>query len=155
MSFQIHSLPREAFEKYFDMSDEQLSQHKAVRSFVQECPGTPCRISLEDAKVGEEVILVNYQHQDADSPYQSSHAVFVRCNGTNRVLERGEIPDFFRSRQISVRPFDADGMMNEPDVVEGTDLETSINQAFKNPKTAYIHLHFAKPGCFASKVTRA
>ena len=78
MTFQIHALPSEPFSKFFAMSDETLSKLNAKREIVQSCPGTPCRVSLEDARNGETVVLVNYEHLSVASPYKSSHAIFVR-----------------------------------------------------------------------------
>ncbi len=46
-------------------------------------------------------------------------------------------------------------MMTNADVVEGTTLEQSIVAMFENDEVDYIHLHNAKPGCYAAYVTRA
>ena len=40
--------------------------------------GFPCRVSLEDAPVGEEVLLLPFTHQDSRSPYRASGPIFVR-----------------------------------------------------------------------------
>ena len=50
----------------------------AVRQTATTKPGFPCRVSLEDAEVGEQLILVNYEHQPSASPYRAAHAIFVR-----------------------------------------------------------------------------
>lgn len=78
MSFQIHSLPAEDFAGMFTLSDEELSKINACRQVVQSKPGTPCRVSMADAEIGETVILLNYEHQTANSPYKANHAIFVR-----------------------------------------------------------------------------
>lgn len=154
MTFQIHALPREGFEPLFALSNDQLAAHKATWMTVEACPGIPCRISLEDAQVGEDVILVNHQHQSADSPYQSSHAVFVRRQANQANPAAGEVPNLFRHRLISVRAFDCDHMMVDADAVEGSELEQAIDTMFALPGVDYLHLHYAKAGCFAARVTR-
>lgn len=154
MTFQIHSLPKEEFSFLFNLSDEELANQNARREIVTSSPGTPCRVSMADAEVGETVILLNYDHQPAESPYKSSHAIFVRENAEQAELESNYVPEVLARRLISVRLFNAEHMMIDANVVEGKHLENEINNAFSNNEVVYIHLHNAKPGCFAAKVTR-
>ncbi len=118
-------------------------------------PGFPCRVSLADAEVGEEVILLNYEHQSADTPFRSSHAIFVRPNGVQSKLKLNEMPELFRSRILSVRAFDQTGMLIMAELADGKTLEQSIEMTLENSSVSYIHLHFAKPGCYAARVDRA
>ena len=155
MPFQIHALPSKPFEPYFAMSDDELAKRNACRMTVAEHPGTPCRVSLRDAAIGETVVLVNHVHQPAKSPYQATHAIFVREGAVEAQPKIGAIPEVLAARLISVRCFDADDMMIDADVVEGTGLEAALVSAFEDKAVAYIHLHNAKPGCFAASVTRA
>jgi len=155
MSFQIRALPRAAFAPLFDLSDAQLRAHGAVRRVVDQKPGFPCRVSLEDAEVGERVLLVNFEHQAAATPYRARHAVFVREHALEAQPAVGEIPEVLRRRLISVRAFDAAGMMVDADVVDGQLLEFAVTRMLANPAAAYLHLHNAKPGCYAARVDRA
>ncbi|MEQ5872199.1 DUF1203 domain-containing protein [Sagittula sp. NFXS13] len=155
MSFQIHALPAEPFHQLFAMSDEKLRALNARRMTVGAKPGSPCRVSLADAEVGETVILVHYEHQPAASPYRAGHAIFVREGVAQARLAVDEVPEVLRSRLISSRQFDEEGMMIGADVVDGESLSAAIDTAFANARTSYIHLHNAKPGCFAARVTRA
>jgi Protein of unknown function (DUF1203) len=153
MNFRISGLPAEPFQHLFALSDDELKRHGAMRR-VAENSGYPCRVSLTDAKAGDEVILVNYEHQDADTPYRSRHAVYVR-KGERRYDAVGEIPEQLRKRLLSVRAFDENGMMVDADVIEGRLLEEMIGRFFANDAVAYIHLHYARPGCYAARVDRA
>lgn len=155
MTFQIHALPMEPFAELFALSDDELRQQGACRMVVKQKPGTPCRVSMADAEVGETVILTNYTHQPHDTPYKATHAIFVREGVAQADPLAGEVPHVLRSRLISVRSYVADHMMIDADVVDGTDLANAIHAAFENSVVAYIHLHNAKPGCFAASVTRA
>lgn len=152
MSFRISGLPVEPFQHLFALGEEELRRHGAVRRVAADS-GYPCRISLTDAAPGDEVILVNYEHQDADTPYRSRHAVYVR-RGERRFDAVGEIPEQLRKRLLSVRAFDAEGMMVEADVIEGRQLESMIERFFADGAVAYLHLHFARPGCYAARVDR-
>ncbi len=154
MSFQVSALPKCKFQQFFSMSDEELADHGAVRQTVNKKPGAPCRISLQDAEIGEEVLLVHYEHQTADTPFKASHAVYVRPAAEQAQPEAGEVPEVLRSRTISLRGFDAAGMMVQADLAEGRGLETAIGRMFAATDVQYLHLHYAKPGCYAARVDR-
>ena len=155
MSFQIHSLPAEDFADLFTLSDAELAKRNARRQTVRTKPGTPCRVSMVDAEVGETVILLGYEQQPANSPYKATHAIFVREGAPQARLAVDEVPEVLRSRLVSLRLFDRGDMMIDADVLEGVGLAAAITKAFENEQVAYIHLHNAKPGCFAASVTRA
>ena len=71
MNFRITGLPAERFERLFALSDAELAEHAAVRLIADaRPPGAPCRISLTDARLGDELLLVNYEHHPVDSPYR-------------------------------------------------------------------------------------
>ncbi len=145
MSFQIVPLEPNDFAHLFNLTDAELATRKACRQVVASNPGTPCRISMEDAEIGETVILVNHAHQTADTPYQANHAIFVRENAKRACLDENEVPQVIRSRVISLRYFDQDHMMIDADVVDGDAVADQLLQAFDNGKIAYVHLHYAKP----------
>ena len=45
-------------------------------------------------------------------------------------------------------------MMVGWELVEGRDLELAVDRLFANPRAAYLHLHYAAPGCYAARVDR-
>jgi len=155
MTFQIHALPADDFTPLFSLSDEDLAARNARRMTVTSAPGFPCRVSMKDAAIGETVILTNHRHQPANSPYQSSHAVYVTKGAAEGTPDIGEVPEMIRSRLLSLRLFSAEDMIVDGDVLEGDDLADALNSAFSNDDVAYAHVHFAKHGCFAARVTRA
>lgn len=154
MSFQIHALPEDAFADVFALSDQDLAVAGAKRMTVSESPGKPCRVSLSDAQIGETVILLNYEHQPGHSPYRSRHAIYVREGASQAKPAIGEVPDMIASRLISLRGFDAAHMMIEAEVVDGGEIADALRATFENDAVSYVHLHIAKPGCFAARVTR-
>lgn len=155
MSFQVHALPVETFRPLFALTDEELADLRATRMIVDAKPGFPCRVSLADAELGEAVILVNFEHQPGDSPYRSAHAIFVRENAKQAFPAPGAVPESLVSRLISIRAFDERHYMIDADVVDGSRLKESIPQVLRDPSVAYLHLHNAKRGCLAARVTRA
>jgi hypothetical protein len=155
MSFRISGLPAETFASLFDSSEEELATKGAVLQVVDQKPGFPCRVSLADAEVGETVILLNFEHLPVHSPYRASHAIYVRQGVETANLAIGEVPEVLRLRLLSVRAFDEGGMMIDADVVHGRDLEPVLVQMLGRSEVAYIHLHNAKPGCYAARIDRA
>jgi hypothetical protein len=155
MSFQIVSLPIEPFAPLFALDNEQLRARGAKRYVADRQPGFPCRVSLADATPGECVLLVPFTHQDTSSPYRASGPIFVRENAERVSVGMNQVPDLLRLRVLSVRAYDADGMMVDADVVDGRDLESLIDRLFSEPCVEYLHVHFARPGCFACRVDRA
>ena len=153
--FQLVGIDHAPFHALFDLTDEQLNQISAKRCTADENPGYPCRISLEDAQVGEELLLLPYLHQPAASPYRASGPIFIRRGVQQRTLQVGEVPSYITNRLISLRAYDVQDMIVAASVCEGIDASSEIAKHFRHPEVAYIHLHNAKRGCYSCKAVRA
>lgn len=117
-------------------------------------PGYPCRVSLEDADVGEKVLAIDFEHHAVESPYRARGPIFIRANAETCAPATNEIPEMFRQRQQSVRGYDENAMMIAAEVAAGDALEETIRRVFENPAVRYVHLHNAGPGCFNCVVER-
>ena len=155
LSFRISALPREPFEALFRLDELELAKLGIRRRVAKEKPGYPCRVSLEDAEVGESLLLLPYEHHPVDGPYRASGPIYVRESSRQASPAVNEVPAQLRSRLLSARAYSAKGMMRDAAVVEGAELEATLEALFADPKVAYVHLHNAKPGCFAARVDRA
>jgi Protein of unknown function (DUF1203) len=153
MNFRIEALPLERFTHLFALDDAALAERGARR--VVSDGGAPCRVSLEDATPGERVILTHFEHHAVDTPFRASHAIFVRQSAEQAVLSPDEVPAMLRTRMLSVRAFDTGGMMLDADVADGGAVEGTIARLLGDPAVAYLHLHFARQGCYAARVVRA
>ncbi|MFC5740743.1 DUF1203 domain-containing protein [Dyella tabacisoli] len=154
MSFRITGLPAEPFNELFSLSDAALAERQAMRVIANKPHAFPCRISLTDAEPGQSLILLNYEHQPADSPFRASHAIYIR-EGEQQYDEIDQVPEQLQRRLLSVRGFDAQGMLRDADVVEGKALEPLIARLFENASIDYLQVHIARPGCYAARVERA
>jgi len=152
MGFQISALDADRFSHLFGQSDDDLLLSGVQRMIADNCPGYPCRVSLQDAQAGEPVLLMNYEHQPAASPFRSSHAIFIREWAKTARPGQNEVPEFLRTRLLSVRTFDGRGMMLDADVADGRQLEPLIERLFTNRLADYLHIHNAKLGCYAALV---
>ena len=153
MSFRFKGLHAEQFSDLTALSDAELEARGFRRMIADSKPGFPCRVTLEDAEPGERMLLINYEHQPAYSPYQAKGPIFVRENAAT-AYDASDVPPVLRSRVLSLRAYDADGMIVEADVVPGAEVETPLARLFARPDTAYVHIHYAARGCFAALVER-
>ena len=101
--FQVKSIDAKRFSQLFDLPDEALAQLGAVRKTVTQKPGFPCRVSLEDAGIGEEVILLPYEHHAVNSPYQSKGPVYIRKQARPARLEKNTLPDMLEPGELPER----------------------------------------------------
>jgi hypothetical protein len=155
MSFRISGLPAEHFAPLFDLSDDELATRGAQRRIADSRqPGYPCRISLTDSQAGDELLLVNYEHHAVASPYRMRFAVFVR-RGEEQYDAVDRVPEQLRVRTLAARAFDANAMMVGFELADGREIEKTIEKMLDDPRAAYLHLHYAAPGCYAARVDRA
>lgn len=154
MSFCVTGLNPAQFADLHALSDEALALRGARRVRVESKPSAPCRISLDDAEIGESVILLNYEHQPAATPYHQQGPIFVR-ETDRRFSGVDVIPPAFARRTLSLRGFDADHMMSVAVLSEGVGAKAAIEEMLADPAVAYIHAHYATRGCFAALIERA
>jgi hypothetical protein len=155
MDFRIKGLPADEFAHLAGLPDTKLRELGVQRMQVNEQPGFPDRVALRDARVGESVFLLNYEHQAAPSPYRSRHAIFV-IEGERETYDAvNAVPEVMRPRMLSLRAFDDAGMMVDADLVDGREVEGLIERLLANPRAAYLHAHYARRGCFAARIERA
>ena len=154
MDFRITGLSPEPFTALEGLEDLELVRRGARRVIADQTRGFPDRIELREAAPGEAPLLVNYLHQPADTPSRSCHAIYVLEGARQRYDRINEVPALFRPRVMSVRAFDHDHLMVDADITPGTDVERLIERLLADPRTAYLHAHYAKYGCFAAHIAR-
>jgi hypothetical protein len=153
-SFQIVGLSPAPFEALFPLAEDELSARGIRRLRAAASSGYPCRISLEDADAGDELLLLPFEHQPANSPYRASGPIYVKVGARQRTMAVGEVPDSVRRRQISVRAYDVDDMIVNAEVCDGESVGAQIERLFADPLVRYLHLHNAKRGCYSCLVRR-
>ncbi len=155
MTFRIIGLAPEPFRPLFDLTDAALHE-RGVRRVIADDLRMPCRVSMAHADLGEELLLLNYEHQPANTPYRSKHAIYVR-----RVAERAfeavdAVPEVIVSRLVAARAFDTQHMMIDADVAEGEAAAAALfARLLHDPKASYLQVHYARRGCYAARVERA
>jgi hypothetical protein len=155
MAFRITGLSPEPFLPLFGLSDAALAERGVLRMRVDAPSGYPDRIEMREAAPGETMLLLNHCCQPANTPYRATHAIYVREGATSAYDRTNEVPEVMRSRLLSLRAYDAQGMMRDADVVEGVAIEPVIARLFADPEVAYLHAHNARRGCYSGRIDRA
>ena len=154
MTFRIMGLPRAAFAQYFIMSPAKLAQMGARRVIADADRGFPCRITLDDARAGESLILLNYVSHDVANPYRTAYAIYVREQAVEPEAWIDCLPPVFAGRPLSLRGFDDDGMLADARLALPGGVEEEIRNLFENPSIKCLHAHNAAHGCFAARIDR-
>jgi hypothetical protein len=146
--FTVHALSE-------PIADEARSCPATVPAVAGDGP-YPVRCCLSDAPDAGGVVLASVMPFRGESPYAARSPVYVhaeRCAGHSE--EPGAIPDMLRGRLLSVRAYDGAHMLTGTEVLQGTELEGAIERLLDDAPDAYLHVHFAGPGCYACRIDRA
>jgi hypothetical protein len=154
MTYRITGIDPAPYAHLHGLSDEELAGQGVVRMTVSEKPSFPCRVSLTDREIGERVLLLNHVSHDVAGPYRASHAIFVTEGADEAAEYLDEVPPVFSPRVLSLRGFDADGMMADALLAQPGQADAAIRKLFENPAIETIHAHNATRGCFAARIER-
>jgi len=154
MAYRIRGLEPDRFSELFAMDDAELARRRAQRVVADADRGFPCRISLEDAKQGESLLLVHHVHHDVEGPYRSAFAIYLRENAVEPAEYLDACPPVFDARPIALRGYDAGGSLLGARLVANGDADATIRAMFVDPTISYIDAHNAAHGCFAARIER-
>lgn len=153
MTYVIQGLCPDRLAPLFAMGDAELAAINARRVTATADRGFPCRISLEDAKAGEALILLHHTSHDVATPYRSAYAIYVR-QGVDAAQYRDTTPPLFEGRPLALRAFDADGMLQGARLAQAGEADAAIRDLFADAAISYIDAHNAAHGCFAARIER-
>jgi hypothetical protein len=153
MAYRIEGLAPAAFENLFSMTDGELAERNAVRVTADAAGGYPCRVSLEDAAPGEELVLLNHVSNDVPTPFRTTYAIYVR-KGAQTASYTDETPDYLDRRTLSLRGFDDAGMLRDALLAMPGEADSQVRALFGRHEIATIHAHSAAYGCFLARIER-
>jgi hypothetical protein len=122
----------------------------AVRVVADAPNAFPCRRCLRDAEVGEPLLLLGYDPFRGASPYAGPAPIYVHEHDCEPFAGDG-LPEQLTRRLLSVRAYDERHMLVDADVTEGSDL-AAVAERLLAGDAAYLHVHNARPGCFAARI---
>jgi len=155
MTYKISGLDPSPFAHLIGLDEAGLARHGAVRMIADSDFGFPCRVTLEDARRGEKLLLVNHCSHGGDNPYRASHAIFVSEDAREPAIYEDQVPPVFERRILSLRAFDIDGMMVDAALAQPGDADAAIRKLLSDGSVDHIDAHNATRGCFAARVERA
>jgi hypothetical protein len=155
MAYKISGLEPSQFRHLVGQDDEQLAAHNAVRVIAKADRGFPCRVSLEDAREGESLILLHYVSHDVATPYRSAYAIYIRENAERAAVYEDQPPPVFEGRPLGLRGFGADGNLKNALLALPGEADAKIRELLADPTITYIDAHNAAHGCFAARVERS
>ena len=154
MTYRISGLEPSQFAHLFGLGDDELALHGAVRMIANAPSAFPCRVQLDDAQAGEPLLLVNYVSHDGNNPYRASHAIFVSETAPKALCYEDEIPPALNRRILSLRAFDAGGMMVDAALVQPGEADPVIRRMLADEAVDHVDAHTATRGCFMARAER-
>jgi hypothetical protein len=154
MTYRIRGLEPGQFTEYFAMGDRALDAVLARRVVASPDGRFPCRVSLDDAAPGEELVLVNFTNHAVATPYRNTFAIFVRKDAQVAADFIDALPPVLRGRPIALRGYAVDGSLDRAELALKDDVDAMVRDLLADPAVAYIDAHNAKHGCFAARIER-
>ena len=155
MTYRISGLEPSQFAHLIGLGEEQLALHGAVRMTVDAFPGFPCRIQLEDAALGDSLLLVNHVSHAGNNPYRASHAIFISESALAAASFENVVPPALDRRILSLRGFDGAGMMVDAALAPPGEADLLVRRMFADEKVDHVDAHTATRGCFMGRFERA
>ena len=119
--------------------------------------GAPCRHCLCDADEGEALLLGSYELPRPRGIYWTPSPIFVHAEGCEKFAGVNEVAPIVRNRLVSVRAYDRDDqcIYDLGHAGDGNEIDAPLMRALDDPRTAFVNIHTAKPGCMLCRVERA
>jgi hypothetical protein len=124
----------------------------AVRVRVDKPNAYPCRRCLQDGEPGETMVLLSYDPFIGRSPYSGPGPIYVHDRECAPFDGEG-LPEQLTRRLLSVRCYDERHMLLDAEVIDGKELGDTA-QRLLHDDGSYLHVHNARPGCFAARIDR-
>ncbi|HEX8950959.1 MAG TPA: DUF1203 domain-containing protein [Polyangia bacterium] len=121
---------------------------------LADCPAAfPCRHCLRDAEPGEALLLASHSPFALAGPYREVGPLFVHAQPCAR-FSGGDVPLQLRRRLLALRGYDRAQALVDGVVVEGAAIEDALASLFARAEVDWVHVRFARPGCFACRIER-
>ncbi len=118
--------------------------------------GAPCRHCLRDAAIGDELLLGSYLMPRPQGIYWTPSPIFVHATPCEQFARLNEVAPIVRDRLVSVRAYDGDDqcIYELGHAGDGNAIDAPLLRALDDPRTAFVNIHTAKPGCMLCRVER-
>lgn len=116
----------------------------------------PCRHCLRPGAAGEDMLLGSYNLPGPRGIYWTPSPIFIHAEPCERYAADDDVPGIVRGSQVSVRAYDADDqcLYDLGQAVDGVAVDPFLRRAITDPRTSFVNIHTAKPGCMLCRVER-
>lgn len=117
----------------------------------------PCRHCLSFANPGQLMLLGSYNLPRPLGIYWTPSPIFVHAEPCPRFSVNNTVaPIISQGTLVSIRAYDdADQCLYDlGQVCTGSDVSDPLDRALADPRTAFVNVHTARPGCMLSRVER-
>jgi hypothetical protein len=100
------------------------------------------------------VVLGSYRFGRPAGIYWTPSPIWLHAEGCVRFEQVNVIPDIVRNRLVSVRAYDASDfcLYDLGDVGDGREVDALLDRCLADPRTDFVNIHTARPGCFLCRV---
>lgn len=153
--FRCIPIPTETAARWRATGRDDRDQ--AVHRRVVDGPGFPCRHCLRLGTPGETMLLGSFDLPHPRGVYWTPSPIFLHAEACPRFDEENMIAPIVTTNGIvSVRSYDtAEMCLYDLGVVcEGRDVAAPLQRALADPRTRFVNIHIARPGCLLAAVER-
>lgn len=155
-AFRCIPIPTDTAERFrmsgMDDNGNSLRHIKAV-----DAGSFPCRHCLCFGQLGEMMLLGSYNLPRPQGIYWTPSPIFVHAEACRRFSAENIVaPIIGQGGLVSIRAYDsADQCIYDlGQVCAGADVDAPLERALADPRTAFVNVHTARPGCLLSRVER-
>lgn len=120
-------------------------------------PSFPCRHCLAFGRAGELMLLGSYDLPRPRGIYWTPSPIFVHGEACPAFASDNLVAPIVRDNTlVSLRAYDqADQCLYDlGEVSSGADLEAPLRRALDDPRTSFLSVHTARPGCMLCQIER-
>ena len=158
-AFQCIAIPTEVAERFRRTGlDDNGNTLRRVEVGAVAGSSYPCRHCLRSGVPGETMLLGSYNLPKPRGIYWTPSPIFVHANDCPRYEGESEVAPIVRNNAlVSVRAYDAADqcIYDLGHVCAGAEVDAPLARALDDPRTAFVNIHTARPGCMLSRVERA
>ncbi|WP_149537769.1 DUF1203 domain-containing protein [Siccirubricoccus phaeus] len=129
----------------------------ALHRRVVDGPGFPCRHCLRLGEAGEEMLLGSYALPHPLGVYWTPSPIFLHARECERfAAEEVVAPIVLANPLVSVRSYDEAELClyDLGAVAPGAEVAPLLERALADPRTRWVNIHTARPGCLLTAVEK-
>ena len=153
--FRCTPIPTETAQRWRATGTDDRGQ--PLYHCIVDGAGFPCRHCLLLGEPGETMLLGSYALPHPQGVYWTPSPIFLHAGDCARFEATDEIaPIVLANRIVSVRAYDADEMClyDLGAISEGSAVAPLLDRALADPRTRFVNIHTARPGCLLTAVER-